>query len=298
MNSAKRRKSDMKLLVFGEVLWDVYTNSEHLGGAPMNFAAHCKKCGGEAWIVTAIGNDAMGKRTVCEMNKLGINTEFVITAEKETGKCMVTLDSNMIPSYNLLDNVAYDYITAPDLKENNFDVLYFGTLALRNENNRKSLKQLLNENSFGDVFVDMNIRPPFYSEEAVRFACQNATIIKISDEELPVVAGLLNMAHMSDKECAEILSKDFPNLKIIIITKGEKGSFVYDCVEGKIYESQSKKVEVVSTVGAGDSFSASFLMKYMKTKDIDISLSIATSISGFVVSCKEAIPRYELSDFE
>lgn len=288
----------MKLLVFGEVLWDVYANNEHLGGAPMNFAAHCKKCGGDAWIVTAIGNDALGKKAVREMKSLGINTEFVNVSEKETGKCMVKLDSKMIPSYNLLDDVAYDYINAPDLKGYNFDVLYFGTLALRNKNNRNSLSQLLDENSFGDVFVDMNIRPPFYSETVVRFVCENATIIKISDEELPVVMSVLGKMQMSHKECAEILSRDFENLKLIIITKGDKGAFVYDCIDKRIYECQSKKVNVVSTVGAGDSFSASFLMKYMKTKDIDSSLSTATMVSGFVVSCFEAIPEYNLSDFQ
>lgn len=288
----------MKLLAFGEVLWDIYTNSEHLGGAPMNFSAHCKKCGGDVWIVTAVGNDDMGKRTVCEIEKLGINTEFITVSERETGKCMVTLDQNMIPSYNLLNDIAYDYIQKPDTKKYSFDVLYFGTLALRSENNQNTLKQLLNETDFKDIFVDINIRPPFYSKEIIKFVCQNATIIKISDEELPVVMSALDRAGMSDKECAESLSQGFDNLKIIIITKGDKGSFVYDCVDKKIYECQPKKVEVVSTVGAGDSFSASFLMKYMKTKDIAASLSLATDISGFVVSCKDAIPEYELSDFE
>lgn len=287
----------MKILAFGEVLWDIYETNEYLGGASMNFAAHCKNCGADSWIVTAVGDDELGKRTVEEISRLGIYTEFITVSEKETGKCYVTLDSNMIPSYNLLDNVAYDDILVPDLKNRNFDVLYFGTLALRNENNRNTLKKML-ENSFGDVFVDVNIRKPFYSEEVVEFAFENATIIKISDEELPVIMDVLSMKQDTDRNSAEMLAERYGNLKLIIITKGDKGSIIYDTAIEKTYECKSAKVDVVSTVGAGDSFSASFLVKYLRTGDIEKALELATAISGYVVSCEGAIPEYSLSDFE
>ena len=288
----------MKVLAFGEVLWDVYINSAHLGGASMNFAAHFKKCGGESWIVTAVGDDPMGKKAVGEIEKLDINTKYISTVRQETGKCLVTLDSNQIPSYDLLDDVAYDYIQKPDANNEVFDVLYFGTLALRNQNNRTVLKQILSENSFGDIFVDMNIRAPYYSKDVVRFACENASIIKISDEELPVVMSLLEKDEQSVKECAKKICEEFANLKMIIVTKGGKGSIVYDCKNDEYYECDSQKVEVVSTVGAGDSFSAAFITKYIKTNDIKQALEFATKISGFVVSRKDAIPEYELKDFE
>ena len=288
----------MKVLAFGEVLWDVYTNSAHLGGASMNFAAHFKKCGGDAWIVTAVGNDQLGEKAVGEIEKLGINTDFISTVKQETGKCLVNLDDNQIPSYDLLDDVAYDYIQKPDANDEVFDVLYFGTLALRNENNRTVLKQILSENSFGDIFVDMNIRAPYYSEDVVKFACENASIIKISDEELPVVMNLLGKVEQSVKDCSKNIHQEFANLKMIIITRGGKGSFVYDCIHNECYECDSQKVEVISTVGAGDSFSAAFLTKYIKTNNIKQALEFATKISGFVVSRKDAIPEYELKDFE
>ncbi len=288
----------MKVLAFGEVLWDVYTNSAHLGGASMNFAAHFKKCGGESWLVTAVGNDQTGEKAVEEIEKLGINTDYISTVKQQTGKCLVTLDANQIPSYDLLDDVAYDYIQKPDAGDENFDVLYFGTLALRNENNRTVLKQILSENSFGDIFVDMNIRAPFYSADVVRFACENASIIKISDEELPVVMSLLGKVERPLKDCAKNIYEEFTNLRMILITRGGEGSLVYDCVDNEYYECDSQKVEVVSTVGAGDSFSAAFITKYIKTNDIKQALEFATKISGFVVSRKDAIPEYELKYFE
>lgn len=287
----------MRVLSFGEVLWDVCSDSEYLGGAPLNFAAHFKKCGGESWIVTAVGNDNLGKKTIFEIEKLGVNTEYISITEAETGKCLVTLDSKQIPSYNLLNHIAYDFIQKPSIPKNFFDVLYFGTLALRNENNTTVLGQMLQENSFVDIFVDMNIRAPYYSTDVIRFAFENATIIKISDEELPIVMDDPGGKIHSIKKCMHMLSKEFDNLKMIIITRGDKGTIVYDCNKN-YYECDAQKVQVASTVGAGDSFSAAFLTKYIESKDIAKALEFATKISGYVVSCIEAIPDYKALDFE
>lgn len=287
----------MKILAFGEVLWDVYTDSEHIGGAPLNFAAHFLKCGGESWIVTSVGNDILGNKTIDEIKKMCINTEYITYSDKETGKCLVELDDNQIPAYNLLDNVAYDFIKKPLIKESVFDVLYFGTLSLRNENNRTILNQIISENNFNEIFVDVNIRAPYYSKDIVNFACENATILKISEEELPVVGEYIKCNTEDIMECAQIIGKKFGKLKILIITKGEKGALVYDCLNKRNYSHKAKKVEVVSTVGAGDSFSAAFLSVYLQTGDIEKALDFSTKISAFVVSQKEAIPDYNINDF-
>ena len=281
----------MKVLSFGEVLWDIYPDSEHIGGAPLNFAAHFKKCGGSSWMTSAVGKDALGDKTLEIIEKMGVRCEYVSRSLKETGKCLVTLDENSIPSYNLLDNVAYDDIKIPELTDS-FDVLYFGTLALRNENNQNTIKEIIKNNKFGEIFCDLNIRPPFFSENTVKLAMENATILKISDEELPYVQDF------SDDilKCAENIAKEHENLKLIIITKGDKGSFVYDCQSKKTYEADAKKVEVASTVGAGDSFSAAFLAKYLQKEDISECLLFASKVSAFVVSKKGAIPEYNIEE--
>lgn len=288
----------MKVLSFGEVLWDVYPNSEHLGGAPLNFSAHFKKCGGNSWIITAVGDDVLGRKTVSEIKNLGVNTEYITIAEQETGKCIVTLDEKQIPTYNLLNDVAYDYIQFPDTKNESFDVLYFGTLALRNENNKNVLNKILCENNFKEVFVDINIRPPYFSDEVIRYALKNATIIKISDEELPTIIKALKRNESSAVECGQILGEEFSNLKMVIITKGAEGSLAYECKSKSFFECEAQKVNVASTVGAGDSFSASFLAKYTETNDIEKALAFATKVSGYVVSCMDAIPEYDMKIFE
>ena len=127
----------------------------------------------------------------------------------------------------------------------------------------------------------------------------NATILKVGSEELPIVEDLLSIDRsVGYKEFARILREKYGNLKIIVITLGADGAYCYDCKQDKAYSCESQKVEEASTVGAGDSFCAAFLTRYMKTKDINAALALATNISGFVVSCKDAIPQYELSDLD
>ena len=288
----------MKALAFGEVLWDVYPESQHIGGAPLNFAAHFRKCGGESHIITAVGYDDLGDETVKAIRKLGVGTKYLCRTDVETGKCLVSLNERGVPAYNLLDNVAYDYMEKLDFNDENFELLYFGTLSLRHENNISVLREVISSNSFREIILDVNIRAPYYSKDVINFAMENATIVKISEEELPTVMQLIGKIASSVEESAEIISANFEKIKMIIITRGEKGSLVYDCNLQKLYECSAEKVNVVSTVGAGDSFTAAFSAKYLKTGNVTKALKIATKISGYVVSCEEAIPDYRLEDFD
>ncbi len=286
----------MKILSFGEVLWDVFFDGEFIGGAPLNFAAHLAKMGEDTYILTSVGNDDLGDRTTKKIEDFGVKTNFITVSKTlETGKCLVTLDSNKIPKYNLLNNVAYDQIKTENIP-NDFDYLYFGTLALRSGFNRDSLKEFLLWHNFKDVFVDVNIRPPFYSDESVEFAVKNATILKVSDEELPVISNVLGIDNSN--EFAKKLCEKYCNLKLVIITRGGSGSYCFDVKNNREHTAECVKVKVASTVGAGDSFSAAFLHKYLSGCDTQNCLDFASKISAFVVSKTEAIPEYKIEDFE
>ena len=206
----------MKILSFGEVLWDVYPDGAVLGGAPLNFAAHTSIQGAESYLISAVGNDELGRKTLEEVKKLGVKTEYIsVNSEKETGKCLVTLDENATPSYNLLSDVSYDYIEAPDILDERFDVLAYGTLALRGDFNKKSLERLISKENFSDIYSDLNIRPPFYSDESIDFCLRNATIVKISDEELSTVTLSALGKELSNTDSAKELSKKFSQIKIV-----------------------------------------------------------------------------------
>ena len=284
----------MKVLSFGEILWDIYPNGKYIGGAPLNFAAHFAKQGGDAYIISAVGNDDLGKSALEIIRNWGIKTDYIsVLNTSETGKCLVKLDSKGLPSYNLLDNVAYDHITEPASFDTDFDALYFGSLALRNPKNRETLLRIISNNSFKEIFVDINIRKPFVSEEAIKISFENATIVKISDEELYCVTKLLFNSEFDYAQSSKVIGNTYKNIKFVIITLGEKGSFVYDCRNEIEYFCKAEKVKVASTVGAGDSFSATFLNQYFRGNTINKCLKSASRVSAYVVSKTEAVPEYE-----
>lgn len=288
----------MNVLSFGEILWDVYPDKAYIGGAPLNFAAHLAKHGETVFMLSSVGNDELGTAALDRIEEWGVAPDLVATIHDiPTGQCLVTLDERSVPTYNLLSDVAYDYILT-DIVGDAFDVLYFGTLALRGEHNRRALQKLLDTHSYEHVFVDVNIRPPFYSKETVAFAVNHATILKISDEELATVAGLLDMSDTADyKAFAAALADRFPHLRCIIITRGGDGAYALDCAARQGFSCPCADVSVVSTVGAGDSFSASFLHKYGQGNPIPDCLAYASKIAGFVVSQYDAVPDYKAEDF-
>lgn len=282
-----------KILSFGEILWDVYPDQKHLGGASLNFAAHLAKFGHRVEMLSALGADALGEEARKQLSEWNLGDKYVpALSEKETGKCLVTLDENSIPSYNLLNDVAYDCISCRGIDED-FDVLYFGTLALRGQHNQDALTELLAEKSFGEIFVDVNIRPPFYSERTVLFALAHATVLKISLEELPVIAELLKTDGSDHKAFAKHLAKKYANLRYVVVTLGGDGAYAFNCKTGRDAFCPAKKVKVVSTVGAGDSFGAAFVSEILSGKDLADCLETASALAGYVVSQTAAVPDYD-----
>lgn len=284
----------MKLLSFGEVLWDIYPDKKYIGGAPLNFAAHFSKLGGESFMLTSVGKDELGKAAIEQLENWNIKTDTINISSKPTGTCIVELDEKSIPTYNLMSDVSWDYIDCDKINSNKFDALYFGTLALRSRHNFNSLNQLIKTNEFEEIFVDINIRPPFYSDEIINFCLQKATIIKISSEELPIVLKALKLQDKTDfKDISQTLSAIFPNLKIIVLTLGADGSYAYYCKDKKEYRCSCKKVQVVSTVGAGDGFFSMFTFSYLNNKNLSVCLENATRLAEYIISKYDAVPDYE-----
>jgi len=280
-----------KILSFGEILWDVYPDKAFLGGASLNFSAHLAKHGEEAYLLSAVGEDTWGVRAKELLTRCGVHTDYVPSLHTfQTGQSIVTLTEDGTPSYRFLEDPAYDHIPSQPIPDN-FDVLYFGTLALQSENNRQTLSALLSTHRFSEFFVDINLRAPFYSAETVAFAVANATILKISQEELPTVASLLGLSPtLPYQDLARAMQERFTNLKCIIITLGADGAYAREAE--KEYSCAAVPAKVASTVGAGDSFSAAFLHRYLRGDDIPSALAHATKVAAFVVSHSEAVPDY------
>ena len=290
----------MKYLVFGETLWDVYPDKKVIGGAAFNFAAHSAILGENVSFITGVGYDRLGDETIACIAKYGIRTDFVCRNEKETGMCIVSLDENGIPTFRVLTDTAYDHIDAEDglierVKELGADLMYINTLSQRGEKSRRSLRYILDSVDFDTIFCDVNIRVGCCDADSLQLCLSRADIVKISDEEAHYIAdfGLISSALPFE----QALYAAFPNLKMLLFTMGGEGSVVYDYVNGtEIRSGKPEKVDVISTVGAGDCYGASFVHVFMDGGDITSAVKFASERCLDVVSSIDAIPKKFLSN--
>lgn len=281
----------MKTLCFGEVLFDSIEGQDILGGAPLNVAGHISQLGGEASVISAIGNDELGRIALKEMNRLGVSNHFVEVREKEgTGLAIVTL-SDGIPDYSFTEPSAWDYIDVnhldkDDILRQGYDCFVFGTLASRREMSRSTLYWILDNIPFRRVLFDINLRKEFYSKEVLEKGCRKATILKMNDEELPVFARIFGLEASLDA-----ILKEFCNLELIVMTEGAKGlSYATRDQLGSI---PAVKSNVIDTVGAGDSIAAALLDGLDRGLDVKKALVRASLLSSFVVGKRGAIPLYD-----
>lgn len=276
----------MKILSFGEILWDVFPDEKKIGGAPFNFAAHSARLGAESYLVSAVGADENGADALEEAKRLGIRCDYIATDRRyKTGYCAVTLENGM-PKYDLVTDVAYDHI--PDvLPSGEYDALYMGTLAMRSPDSRRSFEKLLKYVKRKEVFFDVNFRGSFYTRELVSAMLAETTILKISDEEIGFFG---NRDHVNI--CFD-LAKRYKKLKYICLTLGKNGAMIYDCKNRVVLYSDKPKGKPVSTVGAGDSFAACFLTSLLSGYAIEKCLDRAIALSDYVVTQLGAVPEYD-----
>lgn len=292
-----------KILAFGEIIWDVYPDRKLIGGAGLNFAAHCAKCGCESYMLSSVGNDELGDNVFDIARGFGVKTEFIKTCDKATGRCIVTLNDAKIPSYNVLRDAAYDNIVLcdediGDIKAIGFDAIYFGTLIQRAPLSRGSLLRLLKICDFKEKVCDVNLRTDCFDKDSVRLCLENATVLKISDEEEPTLSalGLYSANDNTPESIASAISASFPHIKYVIITCGSRGAYVYVTKEERGFFRESEKVKVASTVGAGDSFIAAWTASMLSGSTPEKAAERAVKLSGYVVSKTDAIPDYSFND--
>ena len=283
----------MKILAIGEIIFDIFGDDAVIGGAPLNFCAHCVASGAKAALISGVGNDGFGKKALDYLGEFGVDSRFVSTVSGETGKCIVTV-TNGNPFYNVMRPAAYDMLEVDTKLISDYaaDVFAFGTLIQRNKASRETLKKVLSECSFSHIFCDINLRKNCYDKDSCLRCLENATILKLSDEE----ETLLNefgfyTKGKTDKETIKNICNSFANIELLLFTRGENGSVVYNSKEEKFYYFDAVKADVVSTVGAGDSYSAAFLCEYFKSGDIEKAGIAGSKLSAFVVSHREAVPR-------
>lgn len=276
----------------GEVLWDVFPEGKQIGGAPANFAYHVSQFGLDSTALSAIGKDELGQEVVEVLRKKKLNCLFPVV-NYPTGTVQVTLDAKGVPSYEIKEGVAWDNVPFSQEVERlarTTRVVCFGSLAQRHSVSRETIHRFLEtmpqmERSY--KIFDINLRQHYYTREVLEDSLHACNILKINDEELVLVSQLMGFDNISvEDKCWLLLGKY--NLKMLILTCGTEGSYVFS--EGKVSFLETPRVEVADTVGAGDSFTATFISAILLGRSIPEAHKRAVEVSAYVCTQSGAMP--------
>lgn len=276
----------------GEALWDILPEGKKIGGAPANFAYHVSQFGFPSCVVSAIGDDALGKEIIENFTSKGLD-QLIAEVPYPTGTVQVEIDQTGIPLYDIKENVAWDnipYTEHLDALAKRTKAVCFGSLAQRNVVSRETINHFLDTMPKDDdslIVFDVNLRQGFYNKEILCKSMQSCNILKINDEELITVSRMFGYPGIDLQDKCWILLGKY-NLKMLILTCGINGSYVF--TPGNVSFQPTPKVEVTDTVGAGDSFTAAFIASILKGKSVTEAHTIAVKTSAFVCTQKGAMP--------
>ena len=280
-----------KIVGLGEALWDVLPEGKKLGGAPANFAYHAGQFGLDTLAISAVGEDQLGDETLSALKEKGLKY-IMPRVPFPTGTVQVELDAQGVPAYEIREGVAWDNIPfTPEMEKvaRSCKAVCWGSLAQRHEVSRNTIHRFLDATPPTCLKIfDINLRQTFYDEEVIRSSLKRCNILKINDEELVTIGRLFGYPglDMSNK-CWLILGKY--NLDMLVLTCGVNGSYVFK--PGAMTFIETPKVDVADTVGAGDSFTASFCAAILKGLSVSDAHQLAVETSAYVCTCNGAMPR-------
>jgi len=291
----------MSTIVFGEVLVDEGPNGHALGGAPFNVARHLAAFMAPPLMITRIGNDRNGAAVRAEFEHFVIPASGLqIDPMEETGRAVAERQGTA-HRFTLLPRQAYDFIdpraAAASVAGGAYDVLYFGTLAQREERSRLALAAVL-DNTPAKRFLDLNLRPGQATEAIVTKSLTAADVVKVNEEELQALFQWYfqigpNDAALATEEvhaaCRALMDRF--SLEALIVTLGHRGS-VYFGADGAYVATRDNPVPpfVIDTTGAGDAFSAIFMLGCARGWPLELTLARANEFAGAICAVTGAVP--------
>lgn len=276
----------------GEALWDCLPDGKKLGGAPANFAYHTGQFGLNTLAVSALGEDSLGTETLEELKSKGIN-HLMPLVDYPTGSVQVELDNAGVPTYDIKEGVAWDNIPfTTELEEvaKNCSCVCFGSLAQRSSVSRQTIQKFIEATPESCLKIfDINLRQNFYTKDIICNSLKQANILKINDEELVTIGRLFGYPGLDmENKCWLLLGKY--NLDMLVLTCGVNGSYVF--APNLLSFRETPKVEVVDTVGAGDSFTGTFAAAILNGIAIPEAHQLAVEASAFVCTQHGAMPKF------
>ena len=277
-------------VILGEVLFDLFPpDISVLGGAPFNVAWHLKGFGLSPLLISRIGKDARGESILSTMKIWDMDTAGMqIDAAHPTGVVRVELEEGQ-PHFTILPDQAYDFID-PDaalavLRGQSCSLLYYGTLIGRGASSAvvQALRQIV-----PSVFVDLNLRAPWWEMETVHTLLKGARWVKMNGDELAVMAQLEAASENSLETTAHALCLE-SDWELLALTLGAQGAWLLN--DEKTYRGKAAVLEaIVDTVGAGDAFSAVTILGLHRGWSLETTLSRALDFAAALCQIQGASP--------
>lgn len=298
----------MKIISIGEILWDVFENlgdesgsTEHLGGAPFNFAANAARLGHDVIFLSAVGDDDRGWRALREAARLGVSVEYIQTVKNlPTGIVSVNVGERENPRFHIHRPAAYDALSLDDeaisaLAEKKPDWIYFGTLYQAQPGPRRQTERILAATPGARRFYDINLRPESYTPALVEDLMQQPDMVKLNEDETQVVDRIFECGHATLEEfCRDWAARC--GWETVCVTRGPRGCAIY--VKGSYVEAPGYDVEVKDVVGAGDAFAAAFLHGLSLGWPLERVGDFANRAGAYVAGRSGALPPWTIADWE
>ncbi len=261
-----------RALCFGEIVVDRRGDVDLIGGAPMNVGWYLVQLGVSVGLISAVGRDDGGDRAIRDLRAAGIDTTWIARRPEPTGVAEVLLVDDE-PRFEISEHAALDSIEVPARSALDGELIYFGTFAQRSEFNRATLGAIL-DTPFRHRFVDVNLRPPFYTDAVVLDSLKRATAVKMNEEEWHELSRIARVASPSDL-------LDRFDLGAVIVSLGQAGAELF--THAGAARARAKPVTVVDVVGAGDAFSAVLAAALVRNVNLEAALQVACDAGAFVV---------------
>lgn len=276
----------------GEVLWDVFGDEARFGGAPANFACHASQLGARVAMVSAVGpeSDPLAQRALQELSDHGVDTSAISRSQHETGRVLVEVDAEGHPEYRFAEHPAWDFLAWSQAAETiaaQTHAVGFGTLAQRKSDSQRTIRQFLAAvpEEAWRIF-DVNLRGDFWTEQCVVESLRLANALKLNSDELPIVARACGV-QASGNEALEKIREMFA-LRLVAFTGGSGGATLVTADESD--HCAAPKVQVVDTVGAGDSYTAAMTLGLLKGWPLSEVNQRAIAVAAYVCTQRGATP--------
>jgi fructokinase len=271
------------IAIFGEVLFDCFPDGlQVLGGAPFNVAWHLQAFRQSPLFISRVGDDNSGAKIRYAMRRWGMSAAGLqIDATHPTGAVSVSLE-NGEPSYQILDNQAYDFIQQQAFASPESAILYHGSLALRHATSRLALQTLIS-GFRGKVFVDVNLRSPWWDKTLLKNWLAAADWVKLNEHELH----MLSPTSQTLQSKMQAFLEDY-QLTGLVITRGGAGAVAVNPALDFVSVAPETQVKVVDTVGAGDAFAAVFVLGMQQNWPLPLTMQRAQEFASALVGQRGA----------